>query len=462
MNEPFILPGSFRDSCGFIFLYEGALYRQVNLNYKENYDHFINSGLYEHLVASNLIVPHAEVNLDGCNNSNAYKIIKPQPIPFISYPYEWCFSQLKDAALTTLRIQQEALNFGMVLKDSSAYNIQFLNGKPLLIDTLSFEKYQEGKPWEAYKQFCQHFLVPLALMSYRDVRLNQLLRIYIDGIPLDLASSLLPMSAYLNFSLFSHIIIHEKFQKYYMNTPDHKRQAPNKMSRFHLLTLIDHMTNTIQRLSWHPSSHGWINYYENTNYSQDSLHHKKQIVENFLDQSAPKNLWDLGSNTGMFSCIANNKGIPTISFDSDPSVVEKNYLNLSKDGKTNILPLLLDLTNPSPAIGWENQERQSLIERAPTDMVLALALVHHLAISNNLPLSKIADFLKKICKWCIIEFIPKTDPQTQYLLSTRPEAFPDYTRENFEKSMTKHFTIQDTVKIKNTDRNLYLFKNNTC
>ena len=200
-----MIPGSFRDPSGFLFLKDGLIYRQVNNIYKKHYDHLINSGLYRVLVDSGLLISHDEVDFDYANNINVYKILKPEVIPFVSYPHEWCFSQLKDAALTTLSIQKRAFEFGMTLKDGSAYNIQFLKGKPVFIDTLSFEKYEEGQTWIAYRQFCQHFLAPLALMSYKDIRLNQLFRVYIDGTPLDLASSLLPPRTYISFNLISHI-----------------------------------------------------------------------------------------------------------------------------------------------------------------------------------------------------------------------------------------------------------------
>src|SRR3989339_306220 len=207
--------GSFRDPSGFLFCREGSIFRQINLVYKEEYEFLMESGLYKDLADSDLLIPHEETDIDGPAPHTLYKVIKPEKIPFISYPYEWCFSQLKDAALATLAIQKRALNFGMTLKDCSAYNVQFKNGKPIFIDTLSFKKYNEGQPWKGYRQFCQHFLAPLALMSYRDLRLNKLNRAYIDGIPLDLTSSLLPLSTYLNFSLLTHIHLHARSQNRY-------------------------------------------------------------------------------------------------------------------------------------------------------------------------------------------------------------------------------------------------------
>ncbi|MCK4638399.1 MAG: hypothetical protein KAT33_03170, partial [Bacteroidales bacterium] len=186
------IAGSFRDPSGFLFKENGKIYRRINKVYADDYEQLMFSGLYNKLVENHLLIPHIETELKSADDDLLYKIIQPELVQFISYPYEWSFSQLKDAALTTLNIQKISMEHGMSLKDSTAYNIQFWNGKPVLIDTLSFEKYKEGEPWVAYKQFCQHFLLPLVLMSYTDIRLNQLFRIYIDGIPLDLGAKLLP------------------------------------------------------------------------------------------------------------------------------------------------------------------------------------------------------------------------------------------------------------------------------
>jgi len=451
------IPSSFRDPSGFLFYKNGVLYRQVNVIYKENYDHLMNSGLYKALVDAELLIPHEEVDIEGPERDKAYKIIKPRPIPFISYPYEWSFSELKDAALPTLEIQKKALDFGMVLKDCSAYNMQFRGCKPVLIDTLSFEKYCEGQPWTAYRQFCQHFLAPLALMSYKDIRLNQLFRIYIDGIPLDLASSLLPFLTYLRFSLLSHIHLHAKSQKYFADKVIHKSR--HKMTRTAFLGLIDNLWSAIKQMTWRAQGTEWTGYYEDINYSSHSFEHKKKVVSEYLMKIKPKDVWDVGANVGTFSRIASDRGIPTVSFDHDPSVVEKNYLHCVQKGEKNILPLLLDLTNPSPSIGWSNQERVSLIERGPADTVLALALIHHLAISNNVPVIKIADFFRKICNSLIIEFVPKSDLQVKRLLLTRQDIFPRYTQQDFEQDFDKYFVMETATKIEGSERTIYLFRN---
>lgn len=416
----------------------------------------MNSGLYDALNQAGLIISHVEADFQAEITDDIYKIIRPEVVPFISYPYEWCFSQLKQAALVTLQIQKIALEFGMTLKDSSAYNIQFREGKPIIIDTLSFEKYREGQTWVAYRQFCQHFLAPLALMIYSDVRLNQLFRIYIDGIPLDLASVLLPYKTYLNFSLLSHIHLHAATQKKYKTTI--KNTANKKLRRTGFLAIIDNLESTVSKLEWQPYGTEWGEYYDNTNYSPEAFDCKKRLLGEFLEQINPGSVWDFGANTGLFSRLAAERNIPTLSFDIDPAAVEKNYLTSLKNRERNILPLLLDLTNPSPGIGWGNKERMSLLQRGPADTVFALALIHHLAISNNLPLSYIAEFFSNLCNYLIIEFVPKSDSQVQRLLATRQDIFPEYTKQIFENEFNKYFIIQRSTTIKDSRRTLYLMQ----
>jgi hypothetical protein len=447
---------SFRDPSGFVFARDGSVYRQVSRAYKDNYDHLMRSGLYEALVGSRLLIPHDEVSSDYATADGVYKILKPEFIPFISYPYEWCFSQLKDAATTTLQIQRTALDFGMTLKDGGAYNVQFLNGRPVFIDTLSFERYREGQTWAAYAQFCQHFLAPLALMSYRDIRLNQLSRVYLDGIPLDLAGSLLPFRSRLRFSLLSHVHLHAKSQKYFAGkVPDTNGR---RMSLKAFLGLVDSLQAAVDRLKWRPRGTEWADYYQKVGYSQEAMEHKKELVRGFLKNMNPSMVWDLGANTGLFSRIAGERGITTISFDVDPAAVENSYLECRGKGERKILPLVLDLTNPSPNIGWHNRERDSFVERGPADTVLALALIHHLAISNNLPFKEIAGFFGEMCDRLIIEFVPKSDSQVQRLLSTRQDIFTDYNRQAFENTFREHFRIRNCATIRDTERVLYLME----
>ncbi|MFZ5856040.1 MAG: SAM-dependent methyltransferase [Chloroflexota bacterium] len=456
-NKDF-LGASFRDPSGFLFSRGGILYRQVNRAYADDFSRLTESGLYEKLVKAGLLIPHTEVDEKPAEPALSFRIIRPERVPFISYPYEWSFSQLKDAALATLSIQRRALKAGMSLKDASAYNIQFVNGKPILIDTLSFETYQEGKPWDAYRQFCQHFLVPLALMSHVDIRLGQLLRVYIDGIPLDLASRLLPASTRLNFGLLTHIHIHASAQTRYADA-DVKSSAPKGgVSRNAFIGLIESLEGAVKKLTWKPAGTEWGNYYEITNYTDTAFTHKKEIISGWLKDVAPASVWDLGANNGEFSRLASTLGIPTVAWDIDPSAVEQDYLRIRSEKEQSLLPLVLDLTNPSPALGWANEERDSLGQRGPVDMVFALALIHHLAISNNVPLTRLADFFAGLCRWLVIEWVPKTDSQVQKLLRTRKDIFDGYTREGLESAFGTRFHIRASVDVNQSERRMYLLE----
>jgi len=267
------ITGSFRDPSGFVFSCEGSILRQVNLSYKEHYDLLMNSGLYTSLVDSELLISHEELSNEYRQSDDAYVVIRPDTIPFVSYPYEWCFSQLKSAAQHTLEVQKRALSFGMSLKDCSGCNIQFKAGKPVFIDPLSFERYVEGEPWVAFRQFCQHYLAPLALMSFRDVRLNQLFRIHMDGIPLDLASSLLPLRTWLSLSLVSLIHVHARAQKYYAGKT--VKVSGRRMSRTGFQSLLDKLQDTVSNLKWEPKKSEWADYYVSC-YSEDALNTKRR------------------------------------------------------------------------------------------------------------------------------------------------------------------------------------------
>jgi hypothetical protein len=455
-----IQSASFRDPSGFIFERGGTLYRQVQREYGPEYDRLVDSGLYRLLTDARLLIPHDEAPLSEAALPGAHRVLRPERIPFISFPYEWCFSQLKDAALTTLRIQKEALNHGMSLKDASAYNIQFRAGRPILIDTLSFESYEIGTPWKAYRQFCQHFLAPLALMSHTDIRLGGLLRLHIDGIPLDLAGRLLPLRTRLNPGLVAHVHLHGAAQKRYADKPQQPSRSTASMSRTGLLGLLDSLETTVRKLKWVPFGTEWANYYDDTNYSDRAMEGKRCLVAEMLEsiEPLPKSVWDLGANTGVFSRIPSDTGAQTVAWDIDPAAVEKNYLECRARGETRILPLLQDLTNPSPDLGWAERERESLSQRGPADAVLALALIHHLAIGNNVPLPLVGQYLRKLGRWAIVEFVPKSDSQVLRLLSSREDIFPTYTREGFEAAFAPFFETCRIADVPDSERTLFLLR----
>ncbi len=452
------LAGSFRDPSGHIFVTDGVVYRQVSYRYKANYDLLINSGFYESAVRSGLLIPHEEVS-NALRDEDAYKIIRPRQIDTISYPYEWSFSQLKDAAILTLELQRVALEHGVWLKDASAYNVQFVGSKPIFIDTLSFEKLPDGQPWVAYRQFCRHFLAPLALMALVDIRLGRSLQLHIDGIPLDFAAGLLPWKTKLNPGLAMHLIMHAKADK--MSGNAETKTVKKHFKLVELQALCDNLKSTIERLTWTPGGTEWGNYYSETNYSDTGMNAKRSIVKSMLEEIHPKKVWDIGANTGEFSRLASALGSQVVSWDIDPAAVEKHYLAAKQASDELTLPLLTDLANPSPGIGWGLQERDSIFDRGSVDVVMALALVHHLAIGNNVPLPKIFEVFYQLGKNLIIEFVPKVDSQVVRLLRSREDIFTQYTQEGFEHALSDKFEILRVEQVPDTSRTLYLARGRT-
>lgn len=446
--------GSFRDPSGHVFTRDGRLLRQVNAVYAADYGHLHESGLYEHLAGRGLLVPHRETT-ESPDRPGAYCVIAPERVPFISYPFEWAFSQLKTAALTTLAVQRAAVDHGMVLKDASAYNIQFIGAAPLLIDTLSFERWQEGTPWVAYRQFCQHFLAPLALMSATDVRLGALSRLFIDGPPLDLVSRLLPVSSKFHPSLLVHLHMHARAQaRHGGGSLDDKRQA-SAFTKHAMLGLVEHLESAVSRLTYTPAGTTWADYYDHTNYSADAMADKHRIVAALIAAAAPSSVWDLGANTGAFSRTAADAGAYTIALDGDPAAVERHVLDNRGRNERRILPLVMDLANPTGALGWAHEERMSLASRGPADLVLALGLIHHLSLSNQVPFGMTADFFASVGRTLVIEFVPRTDSQVAAMLSRMPTADERYTLDAFERAYAERFVILDAQPIPRSDRRLY-------
>lgn len=457
----------------------GTLLRQVNQSYREPYERLKASGLYDALTGQGLLVRHEEIDELPAEPLSGYKVLRPQVVPFISYPYEWCFGQLKAAALATLAIQKSAMSRGMSLKDASAYNIQFLEDQPIFIDTLSFEYHVEGRPWIAYRQFCQHFLAPLLLMRHGHAGHGLLSRIHLDGIPLDVAGSMLPLTSWFRFPSLVHVHLHAWMQA----RPAHGRTAQSPADagsataasapaykpsgKNALRGLLDNLEAAVEALSLPRRPSIWAGYYSETNYSPRAFASKQDLVARLLGKagSRPRRVpmaapvvWDMGANTGVFSRLAAAQGMRTLAFDLDPVAVEINYREVVRKQERKVLPLVMDLSNPSPGIGWRNQERMSLSDRGPADIVMALALIHHLAIGNNLPFDRIVRCLADLGQSILIEFVPRSDSQVGRLLASRRGGFPEYTREAFENSFLADFDLVERVDIEDSERSLYLFE----
>lgn len=451
-------PGSFRDPAGFVYRRGERLLRQVNRGFAPEFDAVAASGLFEELIGAGLLVGHAVVSAELAASADAHLVLEPEQIPLISYPYEWSFGQLKDAALLTLDLQARALRRGMTLRDASAFNVQFRGATPVFIDTLSFEPHEDGRPWAAYRQFCEHFLAPLALMARCDIRYGALLKHYLDGIPLDFASAALPRSSWLSPALLLHLHLHARAQRKYAHTSVASATAGRGIRRSQVLLMVEGLRSTIAGMDWRPAGTEWAEYTTEHNYTAQGLASKQRLVREFLARSRARTVWDLGANTGVWSRVAREAGASVASFDVDPAAVERNYRDLRAGRIDGILPLLLDLRNPSPGCGWAHRERSSLAARGPADLVMALALVHHLAISNNVPLDDVASFLAGLGRYAIVEFVAKTDGQVQRLLRNRPDIFPRYTRDGFEAAFSRHYRILQSAPVAESERHLYLLE----
>jgi ribosomal protein L11 methylase PrmA len=451
---------SFRDSDGFVFYQDDQVYRSIHKNYKANWDKLNSTGLLGKLIEKGYLISFEEDPfLNEHQNESVYKIIKPKRVPFISYPFEWSFNQLRSAALLTLKLQEECLINGFSLKDATAYNIQFMGVKPIFIDTTSFEVYSENEPWVAYGQFCRHFLGPLLLFKYNKAELTKLMQVYIDGIPLHVISKSLPFKTKFNFFLYSHIHLHARYErKFSQQTTINSSKL--KFNKNRLLDLITHLKEGIRNIKYSDNQTQWINYYDTFSYNENNFEQKKKVVEHFLDEIKPSTLIDLGCNEGVFSVLASEKVDQVVALDFDERVINKLNKQCKKENRSTILPLVYDLMNPSPAIGWANIERKVFFERNKFDCALVLALIHHLAIGNNVPLDRIAEFFSQIVPVLIIEFVPKNDQQTKRLLITKKDIFENYTEDNFKVQFQKYYNILREVVIQGSDRKLFLLKRN--
>ena len=348
----------------------------------------------------------------------------------------------------------------MRLKDASAYNIQLDAGRPILIDTLSFEAAAETEPWPAYRQFCEHFLAPLALMAHRDVRCGLMLRDFIDGIPLHLAARLLPGRTRLSLGLASHLHLHAGAQRRAANQPPPVLGSPPRERRISATgqrALLDSLRHTVAGLKWKPTSH-WTEYASTTSYSDAATASKGEIVREMLAAVGGSTAWDVGANTGVYSAMAADAGYRVIAWDQDAGSVEAHWLQVRGGSGPRILPLICDLANPSPAIGWALEERASFLDRGEPDVMLALALVHHLAIGNNVPLPGVARLFARMAPRAIVEFVPKDDPMTRRLLAARRDIFEHYSLDGFRAAFGESFRIVREGPIADSGRTIFLLE----
>lgn len=448
-------PGSFRDPDGFVFSRDGTLLRQIHSSYQRDWERLHDSGLYRALVDTGLLVPHVERPISDGHDANAWKVIAPEQVPWVSYPYEWTPNQLRAAALLTLDVLEHALDCGMTLKDAAATNVQFIGSRPVFIDTLSFTVREEAAPWAGYRQFCQHFVGPLALMERVDPRLRELSRSALDGPALDLVSGLLPRSSWASLGLLTHVHLHARTIAGQGGRAVSPAVTRRGVSLDGAKGLLGHLRSTVRRARQRHRESEWSDYEAQHNYSDAAMAMKREVVSRLAAELRPALTFDLGANTGHFSQLVAEHGSYVVAFDADLGAVERCWDRQSAANGTSILPIWSDLTNPSPSQGWGHAERASLADRGPADLVLALALVHHLAIGHNVPLPAISQFLARLGRRVLLEWVPKDDLQAQRLLVTRPDIFAEYHEAGLLAALAADWDIEARHEVPGTGRQLY-------
>ena len=455
MSEPLHHPASYRDPSGFVFRINGAYYRQVNQSYAEDYTLLMGSGLYSSLVEMRLLLSHREIPDNLTGSADWYKTLVPDQLVFITYPYEWCFEQLRDAALHTLTILTQSIQRGMILKDASPYNIQFLHGKPIFIDTLSFERYDASLPWVAYRQFCECFLFPLYLEHFSGAPPAKLLTAYPDGIPADITARLLPWKSRLNPGALMHVHLQQM-----VKAGNHTGRPP-AFSRQKLLHLIQNLESIIRGLKTRATAYStWSNYYDATILSRNYLDEKGKLFRRFLDGIPFRSALDMGANDGYFSQVLSERAQATIlAIDADPACINNLYRTVRENNIQNLLPLCIDVLHPSAAIGFRNRERAAFHDRFRPELITALALIHHLVLSRNVPLADLPGFFAELTTgWLIIEFVPPEDEKAQQLIRNKGRWHLPYDASSFEQYFLEYFSIEQKSKVPGTESILYLMK----
>lgn len=453
-------PSSFRDPAGQIFLEDDRIFRSINPIALDEFTAVEQSGILQQLVKQKLLLDYTILTdaEKSQRSADSALLLEHPKLPFISYAYEWSFHQLKAAALLQLEIHLAALTASVTLIDATSFNIQFIGAESRFIDHLSFRPYHEGDIWWGYQQFCLQYLNPLLLQSYCGINFQTWLKGGLGNISLNDLYQVLPWSKKFNWKVFFHLGLQTKLQKKSsakQNSTVKKIQLPKTA----LINLLTSMQNWISQLKPRYNNNAEWKHYENLHlYTDLALNEKKSFIADFCQTTKPSCVWDLGCNQGEYADIALKNSVKqVIGFDCDPATIDNAFL-FSKKHVLNFLPLVMDFANPTPAMGWNLQERKSLTERKNADALFALALIHHLRIQNNIPLAQIIQYLLSLAPTGVIEFVPKTDPKVQLLLKFRQDIFDDYTYDNFIRLIQQHTSIIKTISLSGTDRQLISYR----
>jgi hypothetical protein len=451
-------PGSFRDPESRVFYAGDDVLRALSSDGLNDFEALERTGLLDDERVVRTERAEDTAALRGLLVHDPAGVLRHERVPVVSYPYEWTFSMLRDAALVQLDLLLAALDHDMVLKDSTPYNVQFRGARPVFVDVGSFERLREGEPWVGYRQFCMLYLYPLLLLSLKGVPFQPWLRGALDGITPAQMSALLSVRDRFRRGLFTNVFLHARLERRYADRPQQVKQEVKRagMGKQLIVANVRKMRKLVARLRWDPPEGVWTAYGERNTYTDEDARRKDEFVRQVALSREWGLVWDIGCNNGRYSRIAAEGARTVLALDADQGPVELLYRGLRDEGNEKILPLTMNLADPSPALGWQGLERRTLSDRGRPDLVLALALVHHLAISANVPVKEIVDWLAGLGSSLVIEFPTREDPMVQKLLAPKREGLhPDYELRFFERCLGEAFAVERSERLQSGTRVLY-------
>ncbi len=455
------VPGSFRDRSSRVFVADGQVYRALSSDGLAEWRQVAAKPYFQKLLADGRVIATQEVEAAEAARLLAGTrfegVVRHARVPFISYPYEWSFGMLKDAAALQLDILLESIRNGTMLKDASPYNVQFCGSQATFIDVGSFEKHESGRPWSAYQQFCELFLFPLMLQAYRGIDFTSLLRGELEGVSVEQCFRMLRLRDWFRAGVFPHVVLHHWLGRAadQKNTSTLNSVVQSGFNDELVIHNLERLRKLIRKLRWSPQGQPWVDYDQTSQMvAQDS--DRKAAFVSEVSQSQKWNLvWDLGCNRGRYSLIAAEHASYVLAMDFDPGCVELLYQDLKQKPVNNVLPLVMNVANQSPALGWRGTERLRLEHRGKPDLVLCLGLIHHLVLSANLPLPDVIDWLHSLQATVILEFPTRQDPMVLSLLRNKKDQYHDYSLEQAEALLNARFHIAKREQLPSSERVLF-------
>jgi hypothetical protein len=455
-------PGSFRDPLSRGYVDDSAVWRGLSEEGLADFEAYAATEAFARAQTDGRVVATTEVPVaDAPIGPSWAGALRHERLRVITYPYEWAFSMLRDAARLQLELSREALAEGILTKDATSYNVQFDGARPVFIDVGSFERLVPGEPWPGYRQFCELFLNPLYVQAIAGVPFQPLLRGTIHGISPSVTASLIAGRGRLRRDLFTHVRLHARAEARYADA-DAERDVKGELQRAGFgPKLIDaqlaNLQRAVERVEWDESASTWSSYGERGHYSDADLDAKEAFVADATRAIDQPLVLDLGANDGRFSRVAVAAGASlAIAVDGDHLVVDHLYRALRREGETRILPLVMDLSDPSPGLGWRGRERPAFVDRVRPDLVLCLAVIHHLAISGTVPFPEIVRFLHDFSAPLVVEMPHRDDPMAARLLARkRAGLFDHYDRPRWEAALGERFEVDEQVTLPSGTRTLY-------